>query len=79
MDPILERYQALEEKVRSYSPHADFDKLSAAFHYADSHHSKQLRKDGSPFITHPLAVARNRDRAGSGPGFGCRRPASRHH
>ena len=57
MDPILERYQALEEKVRSYSPHADFDKLSAAFHYADSHHSKQLRKDGSPFITHPLAVA----------------------
>ena len=31
MDPILERYQALEEKVRGYSPNADFDRLSAAF------------------------------------------------
>ena len=57
MDPILERYQALEEKIRGYMPNADFDRLSAAFHYADEHHAQQLRKDGSPFVTHPLAVA----------------------
>jgi GTP pyrophosphokinase len=57
MDPILERYQALEEKVRGYSPTADFDRLKTAFQYADAHHAAQLRKDGSPFITHPLAVA----------------------
>lgn len=57
MDPILERYQALEEKIRGYMPNADFDRLAAAFHYADEHHAQQLRKDGSPFVTHPLAVA----------------------
>ena len=57
MDPILERYQALEEKIRGYMPSADFDRLAAAFHYADEHHAQQLRKDGSPFVTHPLAVA----------------------
>ncbi len=57
MDPILERYQALEEKIRGYLPNADFARLSAAFHYADEHHAQQLRKDGSPFVTHPLAVA----------------------
>ncbi|MGN0968723.1 MAG: RelA/SpoT family protein, partial [Oscillospiraceae bacterium] len=48
---------ALEEKIRGYLPNADFDRLSAAFHYADEHHAQQLRKDGSPFVTHPLAVA----------------------
>ena len=57
MDPILERYQALEEKIRSYMPNANFERIAAAFHYADSHHSSQLRKDGTPFVTHPLAVA----------------------
>ncbi|MGM9607922.1 MAG: RelA/SpoT family protein [Oscillospiraceae bacterium] len=57
MDPILERYQALEEKIRGYMPSADFDRLAAAFHYADEHHAQQLRKDGTPFVTHPLAVA----------------------
>ncbi len=57
MDPILERYQSLEEKIRGYMPNADFARLSAAFHYADEHHAQQLRKDGSPFVTHPLAVA----------------------
>ncbi len=57
MDPILERYQALENKIRSYNPTFDQQKLFAAFTYADSSHNGQLRKDGSPYITHPLAVA----------------------
>ena len=57
MDPILERYHALEEKVLSYNPSADTKLLFAAFQYADSKHSKQLRRDGTPYITHPLAVA----------------------
>ncbi len=57
MVSIQERYQALENKIRSTSPHADFDRLAAAFHYADTHHAQQLRKDGSPYVTHPLAVA----------------------
>ncbi len=57
MDPILERYQALEDKVKSYHTALDAQRLFSAFSYADSAHSGQLRKDGSPYITHPLAVA----------------------
>ena len=57
MDPILERYQALENKIKAYNPSLDTKRLFDAFTYADNAHSSQLRKDGSPYITHPLAVA----------------------
>ena len=57
MDPILERYQALEDKIKSYNPSLDTQRLFNAFTFADNAHSGQLRKDGSPYITHPLAVA----------------------
>ena len=57
MDPILERYQALEDKVKAYNPALDAKRLFSAFTYADNAHAGQLRKDGSPYITHPLAVA----------------------
>jgi guanosine-3',5'-bis(diphosphate) 3'-pyrophosphohydrolase len=57
MDPILERYQALEDKIKAYNPSLDTQLLFAAFTYADSAHNSQMRKDGSPYITHPLAVA----------------------
>ena len=57
MDPVLESYYALEEKVKQYNPNLDTKRLFAAFQYADNAHSGQLRKDGSPFVTHPLAVA----------------------
>ena len=57
MDPVLESYHALEEKIRQYNHNLDTKRLYAAFQYADSAHSGQLRKDGSPYITHPLAVA----------------------
>ena len=57
MDPVLESYYALEDKIKQYNPHLDTKRLYAAFQYADAAHSEQLRKDGSPFVTHPLAVA----------------------
>ena len=57
MDPILERYQALEDKIKTYNPALDTQRLFSAFNYADNAHSGQLRKDGTPYITHPLAVA----------------------
>ena len=57
MDPILERYQALEDKIKEYNPALDAQRLFRAFTYADNAHARQLRKDGSPYITHPLAVA----------------------
>ncbi len=57
MDPILEKYQALEERVRTYTPNLDAQRLYTAFTYADAAHHGQLRKSGEPYIIHPLAVA----------------------
>ena len=57
MISVQEQYQALENKIRATSPNADLDRLATAFRFAESHHSQQLRKDGSPYVTHPLAVA----------------------
>ena len=52
-----EMYDHLIETVKSYNPSAGFDQIRAAYEYAATHHAGQNRKDGSPFITHPLAVA----------------------
>ena len=49
-----ERYQRLEDTVRAYNPTASFDKIRAAYEFAAAAHQGQLRKDGSPFVTHPL-------------------------
>jgi len=57
MDPILEKYQALEERVRAYTPNLDAQRLYTAFTFADAAHHGQLRKSGEPYIIHPLAVA----------------------
>ena len=57
MDPILERYQALEDKVAMYTPNLDTRRLYDAFTFADTAHHGQLRKSGEPYIIHPLAVA----------------------
>ena len=54
---VLGMYDHLVETVREYNPSADFPQIDKAFRYADTHHNGQLRKDGSPFVTHPLAVA----------------------
>ena len=52
-----EMYQHLEDTIRAYNPAANFVQIRAAFDYANAHHGDQKRKDGSPFITHPLNVA----------------------
>ncbi|MCI9155805.1 MAG: bifunctional (p)ppGpp synthetase/guanosine-3',5'-bis(diphosphate) 3'-pyrophosphohydrolase [Lawsonibacter sp.] len=57
MDPILERYHALEKKVLTYIPNLDTQRLFDAFTYADTAHHGQLRKSGEPYIIHPIAVA----------------------
>ena len=56
MDPILERYHALEKKVAAYTPNLDTQRLYDAFTFADAEHHGQLRKSGEPYIIHPLAV-----------------------
>ena len=52
-----EQYEHLVETVKSYNPAAGFDQIRAAYEFAAAHHAGQNRKDGSPFVTHPLAVA----------------------
>ena len=54
---VQKQYDHLVETIRAYNPSADFAQIDAAFHYAAAHHGAQKRKDGSPFVTHPIAVA----------------------
>ena len=54
---LEQRYRKLEDTVRRYNPSANFQQIRAAFEFAAKAHGAQMRKDGSPFITHPLAVA----------------------
>ena len=57
MVTVEERYQHLEKTIRGYNISADIGQIRAAYEYANSHHGGQLRKDGTPYITHPLHVA----------------------
>ena len=54
---VQESFDHLVETVRGYNPSANFDLIRSAFEFADKAHEGQLRKDNSPFVTHPLAVA----------------------
>lgn len=55
-DKLEARFQELEEKLKNLTQE-DRIRVRDAFDYARSHHEGQLRKDGSPYITHPLEVA----------------------
>lgn len=54
---IVEQYENLVKTIRAYNPAADFDRIRAAFEFADKAHENQKRKSGEPYIIHPLAVA----------------------
>ena len=54
---VQEQYDRLVQTVRDYNPGADFEQIDRAYQFAAAHHGEQKRKDGSPFITHPLSVA----------------------
>ena len=57
-DPTIEQcYQRLENKIREAGMSVDFGRIRSAFELAAGNHSTQLRKDGSPYITHPIAAA----------------------
>ena len=59
MEDVEKRYEELEKRALSYNPGLDRERLRAAFDYARIKHEGQLRKDGSPYVTHPLEVAHN--------------------
>ena len=57
MVTLEERFEHLEKTIRGYNLTVDIAPIRAAFEYARDHHGDQKRKDGTPYITHPLNVA----------------------
>jgi len=47
----------LIEKVKGYNPKCNTEKIIAAYELAKNAHGDQKRISGTPYITHPLAVA----------------------
>ena len=54
---VEELYEQLEKTALKYNPSADVGRIRAAFEVADRAHGGQLRKDGSPYVTHAIAAA----------------------
>ncbi|MDO4749284.1 MAG: bifunctional (p)ppGpp synthetase/guanosine-3',5'-bis(diphosphate) 3'-pyrophosphohydrolase [Eubacteriales bacterium] len=50
-------YEKLVEHIREHNPRADLSRIRAAYEVAKNAHSGQLRKDGSPYLTHVIAAA----------------------
>ena len=57
METFEEHYASLQEALRKYAPGTDMALIDQAVEYANAKHKFQKRKDGSPYIIHPLAVA----------------------
>jgi len=53
----LIRVNDILDAVNEYNPDADLDVIKKAYIYAHRQHSGVERKDGEPYITHPLEVA----------------------
>lgn len=57
MEEVLEKYKHFEAVIKENNPAADLARIRAAFEFAQNAHAKQRRKDGTPFVSHPLAAA----------------------
>ncbi len=57
METFEEHYASMVDTIRKRMPDADFALIDKAVDYANKKHAAQKRKDGSPYIIHPLAVA----------------------
>ena len=57
METFESHYQSLCTCLRKRMPNADMALIEKAVDYAQNKHQTQKRKDGSPYIIHPLAVA----------------------
>ena len=57
MESFAEHYGTMCQAVNHYLPGADMAVIDRAVEYARQKHKDQTRKDGSPYIIHPLAVA----------------------
>ena len=57
METFEDHYASMEKAIRKHLPSADMALIDRAVEYANAKHQYQKRKDGSPYIIHPLAVA----------------------
>jgi len=57
METFEEHYMSMKAALAKHMPGADLELIGKAVEYADAKHKRQKRKDGSPYIIHPLAVA----------------------
>ena len=57
METFEAHYESMRATIAKCMPGADMALIDRAVEYADSKHLYQKRKDGSPYIIHPLAVA----------------------
>ena len=57
MTKEVKNIEHLIEKIRSYNPSADTELVRRAYFYSSEAHQRQTRKEGTPYIEHPLAVA----------------------
>ncbi len=57
METYESHYASMRQAIEKYMPGADMDLIDRAVAYAREKHAPQKRKDGSPYIIHPLAVA----------------------
>ena len=57
METFEDHYASMQKAIHKYLPNADMTLIDRAVEYANAKHQYQKRKDGSPYIIHPLAVA----------------------
>ena len=57
MESYQEHYDSMHAAIAKHMPGADMELINRAVDYANEKHKYQKRKDGSPYIIHPLAVA----------------------
>ena len=57
METFEDHYASMHAAIMKHMPNADMELINKAVEYANAKHQYQKRKDGSPYIIHPLAVA----------------------
>ena len=57
MDEIEKQFEKLLETIAATNPTANRERITEAYRFAREAHGDQKRRDGSPFISHPLAAA----------------------